>query len=347
VTLVRPILNRVQEVLVDESNLKSKRVSSNSLADSDQTASNCGNSSQVQQLIKRWVTFFDSPLAELALSRFISSINKASIDDKKVASKLLLCVDTPGPILRSLGSIVQLGLQSIATKSLRRWTPGRKYTTRSTGDDLESRWTRLNTQDTSIGWSSTQDTVSLASASEGEIELFTLGAELSPSIRSQLSSWLTDLEWTSSQVERMSPLIAACKQVDGALFNFDTEFWKAAAGSAFEHGVTASVILVRNYLESPEADRETIFTSVTDLLIQRKFKPTTENLELLNDLMADGAADGQIEQSKLLDACIHSLVRLLSNQEILGSETLSLISTFGNYDVSALGGFLLTSCTFL
>ncbi|KAJ9109209.1 hypothetical protein QFC21_000538 [Naganishia friedmannii] len=308
VTLVRPILNRVHEVLSEESSQKDKRV---------------------QNLTTRWVAFFDPSLAELALSRFISSTNKASTDDKKVASKLLQRVNTPGPILRTLGSIVQLNLHSIATKSLRRWAPGRKHTSRFTGDDLESWWSRLNAQETSPESPSTADTISLASASEGVIELYTLAAEISPSIRSRLSSQLANLDWTTDQVERMVPLIAACSQADGALSSFGTEFWKATAGSAFEHGIGASVTLVRNYLESSDADRETIFAFVTHLLVQRKFKPTTENLELFNDLMANGTADGQIEQGKLVDACIHSLVRQLSNQQIMASETLSLVSAFG------------------
>lgn len=297
---------------------------------------------QVHNIVARWVTFFDPSLAELALSRFISSINKVSTEDKKIASKLLLRIDTPGPILRSLASIVRLNLQIIATKSLRRWTPGRKHTSGSTGAELESWWTRLNAQETSIGLS-LQDTLNLASASEGEIELFTLAAEISPSIRSQLSHQLGEVNWTNSQVERLAKLITACSRVDGALSSFDTEFWKATTDSAFEQGVSASVILVRSCLEFSGSNRQIIFARVTDLLAQRKFKPTTDNIELLNDLMVDGTADGQIEQSKLVDACVHSLVRQLSNQGVLGDDVLSLMSAFGNYVGLAQRKWILTS----
>jgi hypothetical protein len=247
---------------------------------------------------------------------------------KQAASALLRTVESPASILQNIDSIVHLGLQNLAVKSLRRWIPG-VISSRSTGKQLESSWNQLTRMNDRVSLDVPQDLDDLSSLEKVNIELLTAAAHVSSSVRDASKHRLLGLGWNSDMVLRLGTLVAACFEDADDLRTLGTAFWEATAACAFEHNADAAISLVEAVTKSSPSNLDIVAGTMNELLAQRRFKVSTKSLQLTNMLLTIKSTSSRpIESGKILDACIHTLVRGLSGQAVLGAEILSLIRKF-------------------
>lgn len=195
---------------------------------------------------------------------------------------------------------------------------------------MEALWTKLEARQDSNSTNLVKNFDNLPTLDRRNVELLALAAEVSPSLSNRLRSQLTDLKWTCDQVERLGALVAACFEDTEDLSDLGETFWKAASESAFEHNVDTALDVVQRFVRSSTSGRDSITVAANGLLAQRKFKPSAKSLQLADTLIASGAnGAGAIDSGKVVDACVYTLVRELSNQHILAGEVLRLIEAFG------------------
>jgi hypothetical protein len=161
------------------------------------------------------------------------------------------------------------------------------------------------------------------------IELLTAASQVSSSVRDASKRRLLRLDWNSDVVLRLGTLVAACFEDADDLRTLDTAFWRATSACAFEHNADAAISLVEAVTKSSPSSLDIVAGTMNELLAQRKFKVFTKSLQLTNMLLTlKSTTSSKIESGKILDACIHTLVRGLSGQAVLGGEILSLIRKF-------------------
>lgn len=197
---------------------------------------------------------------------------------------------------------------------------------------METAWEELARRDDRASTALPQELDNLSSLHEVNIELLTVAAQVSLSVREASRRRLVGMEWNSDMILRLGPLVAACFDDLDDLPALTTAFWKAASACAFEHNTDAAIRLIEVVVKSSPSSFDSVASSMNELLGQRKFKVSTKSLQLSNMLLSiDSETSVSIESSKIVDACIHTLVRELSSQAVLGADVSSLIGIFSMY----------------
>lgn len=203
---------------------------------------------------------------------------------------------------------------------------------------MEALWAKLEEKKDRDTEDLLKDFATLSKLDGRNIELLALAVEVSPSLSARLQNQLLALDWTCDQVERLGALVAACVEDMEDLSTLGEPFWRAAAQCAFELNVDAALDVVQKYVRSSTSAQNFIVTVMNGLLAQRKFKPSAKSLQLAETIIANGIASTvKIDSGKVVDACVYTLVRELSNEKVLQGEVLSLVEAFSRF-------FPLVSC---
>lgn len=194
---------------------------------------------------------------------------------------------------------------------------------------MENSWDQLTRMNDRVSLDAPQDLDDLSSLEKVNIELLTAAAQVSSSVRDASKRRLLGLGWNSDMVLRLGTLVAACFDDAVELRVLDTAFWQATAACAFEHNADAAISLVETVTRSSPSSLDVVASTMNELLAQRRFEVSTKSLQLTNMLLTiNSETSSPIESGKILDACIHTLVRGLSAQAVLSAEILSLIRIF-------------------
>ena len=163
-------------------------------------------------------------------------------------------------------------------------------------------------------------------------------------MRRASKSRLEKVEWDIDLVLRLSPLVVACFENADDMSVLGTAFWQTTSLCAFERNAEAAIQMVEIVAKSSPSSFDSVAATLNDLLAQRKFIASLKSLQLVNMLLStDMKTTITLERSKIVDACIHTLVRELSAQVTLRPEISSYIKTFSEPCPSIFSQAILTS----
>lgn len=194
---------------------------------------------------------------------------------------------------------------------------------------MEAMWAKLEERKDRESEDLLKDFAAISKLEGRNVELLALAVEVSPFLSARLQAQLSALEWTRDQMARLGTLVTACAEDMEDLSSLGETFWKAAAECAFELNVDAALNIVQKYIGSSTSAQNTIVPIVNQLLAQRKFKPSARSLQLADTLITNNAtATVKIDSNKVVDACVYTLVRELSNEKRLQGDALKLVEAF-------------------
>lgn len=194
---------------------------------------------------------------------------------------------------------------------------------------METAWKELAKRDDRSALDIPLKLDALPSFEDVDVQLFTVAAQVSSTLRNASRSRLQSLQWNIDLLLRLAPLVVACFGHVDDLSVLDATFWQTTSLCAFERNADPAIQLIEIAVGSSTSSLDTVAATLNELLTQRKFKASTKSLHLVNMLLTiHSRTTVSLERSKIVDACIHTLVRELSSQATVGPEILSFIEIF-------------------
>lgn len=194
---------------------------------------------------------------------------------------------------------------------------------------METAWNELAKRDDRSAADMPFKLDALPSFEDVDIQLFTVAAQVSSMLRDASRSWLQGLQWNGDLLLRLAPLIVACFRNADDLSVLDTTFWQTTSLCAFQRNADPAIQLIEIAAKFSTSSLDSVAVTLNELLAQRKFNASTKSLHLVNMLLTiHSRTTVSLERSKIVDACIHTLVRELSSQATPGPGLSNFIEIF-------------------